>query len=127
MIDRMRFYRSSGGMKRIIQLWLLLLIPIGCVRPIKTVPTVIPSIAINASDVQSGREYVNRIIAAMPSWDADALSQYERKEIATVKADVAACEAATDPNTFLAAVDKLVEDSGVLMTLDDNLKRNKVI
>ncbi len=34
------------------------------------------------------RDYVLAVADKMPLWDADAISRYERVEIATVKADI---------------------------------------
>ncbi len=58
----------------------------------------------------------------MPLWDADAISRYERVEIATVKADIAMAQQEEGKGRFLEYVTKLHQDWDALVALDIMLK-----
>jgi hypothetical protein len=62
----------------------------------------------------------------MPMWDADAISKYERVEIAVVKADIAMAEQSEQEGQFLEYVTKLHEDWDALVALDELLKKESL-
>lgn len=77
--------------------------------------------------VLNGRDFVAAVAEKMPLWDEDAVSRYEKVEIATVKADIEVAKLAATEEAFLEAVDKLDRDFGKLVALDNFLKVNSLI
>ena len=74
--------------------------------------------------VFSGRSFVASVDAKMPEWDADVdFAQYERAEIATVKADIATATTVDSVDEFLKYVTKLHKDGDSLVELDERLRR----
>ena len=63
----------------------------------------------------------------MPLWDADAISRYERVEIATVKADIAVAQQDEEKGALLDDVTKLHDDWDALVALDEMLKKESLI
>ena len=63
----------------------LLLILLGCAvhRP------VVAARALPDPEISEAKDFVAAVAGKMPMWDADAISKYERVEIAVVKADIA--------------------------------------
>jgi hypothetical protein len=55
-----------------------------------------PVNALPDAEISEGREFVGAVAGKMPMWDADAISRYERVEIATVKADIAMAQQAEE-------------------------------
>jgi hypothetical protein len=96
----------------------LLLLLLGCAahRPVAA-PVVLDS------EVSEAHEFVVSVSDRMPLWDADAISRYERVEIATVKADIAMAQHAEEKGPFLAYVAQLREDWDALVALDEMLKK----
>src|SRR5271170_4613002 len=98
----------------------LLLLVSGCAthRPI-------PLNAVPDAEMTEGRDFVGAVADKMPLWDEDAISRYERVEIATVKADIAmARQSEKEPfkQSFLAYVSKLHNDWDALVAWDEMLK-----
>jgi hypothetical protein len=66
---------------------------------------------------------VKRAMDSLPSWEKDGLSRFEQPELAAVKADIKACQSATDNDTFLKDVEQLKIDAGLLVELDNRMSR----
>jgi hypothetical protein len=100
----------------------LFLILLGCAahRPIPVAPVPDPEIA-------EARDYVLAVADKMPLWDADAISRYERVEIATVKADIAMAQQEKERGPFLEYVARLRDDWDALVALDERLKKESLI
>jgi hypothetical protein len=100
----------------------LLLILLGCAahRP------VVAARALPAPEISEAKEFVVAVAGKMPMWDADAISKYERVEIAVVKADIAMAEQSEAEGTFLEYVTKLHEDWDALVALDELLKKESL-
>jgi hypothetical protein len=77
--------------------------------------------------VSDDKECVLAVADKMPMWDADAISRYEQREIATVKADIAMAELDDGKSVFLADVAKLHDDWDALVALDEMLKKESLI
>ena len=101
---------------------LLFLILLGCAahRPIAEQAVPDPEIA-------EARDYVLALAGKMPLWDADAISRYERVEIATVKADIAMAQQEQERGAFLECVARLRDDWDALVALDERLKKELLI
>jgi hypothetical protein len=99
----------------------LLLILMGCAahRPIALAP--VPD-----QEVAEARDYVLAVADKMPLWDADAISRYERVEIATVKADIAMAQQEQERGAFLEYVARLRDDWDALVALDERLKKESL-
>jgi hypothetical protein len=99
----------------------LFLILLGCAahRPIAAPPIPDPEVA-------EARDYVQAVADKMPLWDADAISRYERVEIATVKADIAMAQQEKERGPFLEYVARLRDDWDVLVALDERLKKESL-
>ena len=54
------------------------------------------------AEISEAKDYVLAVADKMPLWDADAISRYERVEIATVKADIAMAQQSRRESPFLA-------------------------
>jgi hypothetical protein len=100
----------------------LLLLVAGCSahRPVAAVVVPDPEIA-------DAREFVEAVADKMPLWDADAISRYERVEIATVKADIAVAQQEEAKGPLLDDVTKLHDDWDALVALDEMLKKESLI
>jgi hypothetical protein len=98
-------------------LWLLL----GCAlhRPI-------PLNAVPDAEITEGRDFVGAVADKMPLWDEDAISRYERVQIATVKADIAMARQTPEKEPFLAYVSKLHNDWDALVAWDEMLKKESL-
>jgi hypothetical protein len=84
-------------------------------------PVAVPG---SSQAIMDGRDFVARVDARMPQWDADqGMERYERVEIATVKADIAMATEADTETDFLRDVAKLHEDWDKLCVLDQQLQR----
>src|ERR1700679_4380035 len=101
---------------------ILLLRCLGCAhhRPVAVVAPV-------DDEVSEGRDFVLAVAKKMPLWDADAISEYEQMEIATVKADIAMAEEEEEPGAFMEDVALLQHDWDALLALDEILKKESVI
>jgi hypothetical protein len=99
----------------------LFLILLGCAahRPIAVPLAPDPEIA-------EARDYVLAVADKMPLWDADAISRYERVEIATVKADIAMAQQEQERGPFLEYVARLRDDWDALVALDERLKKESL-
>ena len=87
-----------------------------------------PVVAGVSQEIMDSRDFVARVDAKMPQWDADQdLARYERVEIATVKADIAMATEADTEADFLRDVAKLREDWDTLCVLDQQLQRELFI
>jgi hypothetical protein len=100
----------------------LVLFAVGCSvhRPVAAVVGPDPEIA-------DAREFVGAVAEKMPLWDADAISRYERVEIATVKADIAMAQQEVEKAPLLDDVSKLRDDWDALVALDEMLKKESLI
>jgi len=100
----------------------LLLLVAGCSahRPVAAVVVPDPEIA-------DARKFVDAVADKMPLWDADAISRYERVEIATVKADIAVARQERAKGPLLDDVTKLRDDWDALVALDEMLKKESLI
>jgi hypothetical protein len=78
------------------------------------------------SEISEGKDFVAAVADKMPLWDADAISMYERVEIATVKADIAMSLEEDDKGRFLEDVAKLHQDWSALIALDEMLKEERL-
>lgn len=103
---------------------MLFVILLGCAarRPIAVAPVPDPD-----PEIAEARDYVLAIADKMPLWDADAISRYERVEIATVKADIAMAQQEQERGPFLDYVARLRNDWDALVALDDRLKKESLI
>ena len=102
----------------------LFLILLGCAahRPI----AVAPDRSLPDPEVAEARDYVLAVADKMPLWDADAISRYERVEIATVKADIAMAQQEQERGPFLEYVARLRDDWDALVALDERLKKESL-
>jgi hypothetical protein len=108
-----------------------LLLLLGCATPVFRSTT--GPILINAlpdAEIAEGKEFVGEVAGKMPMWDEDAISRYERVEIATVKADIAMARQAEEKEPvkeqFLAYVSKLHDDWDALVAWDEMLKKESL-
>jgi hypothetical protein len=101
----------------------LLLLVAGCSahRPVAAVTVPRPD-----AEISDAKEFVAAVADKMPLWDADAISRYERVEIATVKADIAMAQLEEEKGTFLEDVAKLHDDWDALVALDEMLKKESL-
>ena len=70
-------------------------------------------------EISEAKDFVASVADKMPLWDADAISRYERVEIATVKADIAMAQQEEEKGEFLEDVSKLHHDWDALVALDN--------
>jgi hypothetical protein len=101
----------------------LLLLAVGCSahRPVATIVVPDPAIA-------DAKEFVVAVADKMPLWDADAISRYERVEIATVKADIALAQQDEEKGLMLLDdVTRLHDDWDALVALDEMLKKESLL
>jgi hypothetical protein len=103
----------------------LFLILLGCAahRPIAVAPAPDPA---PDPEIAEARDYVLAVADKMPLWDADAISRYERVEIATVKADIAMAQQEQQRGPFLEYVARLRDDWDALVALDERLKKESL-
>jgi hypothetical protein len=78
-------------------------------------------------EISDAKEFVGAVAAKMPLWDADAISRYERVDIATVKADIAMAQQEQQKGPLLEDVTKLHDDWDALVALDEMLKKEWLI
>ena len=78
-------------------------------------------------EISEAKDFVAEVADKMPLWDADAISRYERVEIATVKADIAMAQQEEGKGPFLEYVTKLHQDWDALVALDIMLKEESLI
>lgn len=78
------------------------------------------------AEITEGRDFVGAVAGKMPMWDEDAISRYERVEIATVKADIAMARLTAEKEPFLAYVSKLHNDWDALVAWDEMLKKESL-
>jgi hypothetical protein len=78
-------------------------------------------------EISEAKDFVMAVADKMPLWDADAISRYERVEIATVKADIAMAQQEEGKGPFLEYVTKLHQDWDALVALDIMLKEESLI
>jgi hypothetical protein len=100
---------------------LLLLAGCSLRRPVAASP------AVPDPEIADAREFVGAVADKMPLWDADAISRYERVEIATVKADIAVAQQEQEKGPLLEDVSKLHDDWDALVALDEMLKKESLI
>jgi hypothetical protein len=100
----------------------LLLLIAGCSahRPVAAVSVPDP-------EISDAKEFVGAVADKMPLWDADAISRFERVEIATVKADIAMAQLDEEKGPLLEDVTKLHDDWDALVALDEMLKKESLI
>lgn len=73
--------------------------------------------------VREAQDYVMALSEKMPLWDDDVkLAQYEKVELAVVKADIEVAKRANSEIEFLKDVAKLRKDWDTLYALDDLLR-----
>ena len=101
---------------------LLLLLVSGCSARKAVSTRLLPD-----SEISAGKDFVAAVADKLPLWDADAISRYERVEIATVKADIAMAQQEDERGEFLEYVSKLRQDWGALVALDEMLKEEQLI
>lgn len=77
--------------------------------------------------VSEARSYVAHLAGILPAWDADYLGQFERAEIAAVRADINNCNTASTDEDFMAFAQRLMEDAAALRALDEKLAKDSVI
>jgi hypothetical protein len=82
--------------------------------------------AVPDPEISEAKEFVGAVADKMPLWDADAISRYERVEIATVKADIAMAQQEYEKGSFLEDVAKLHDDWDALVALDEMLKKESL-
>jgi hypothetical protein len=101
----------------------LLLLVAGCSahRPVAAVTVPHPD-----AEISDAKEFVGAVADKMPLWDADAISRYERVEIATVKADIAMAQQEEEKGALLEDVAKLHDDWDALVALDEMLKKESL-
>jgi hypothetical protein len=98
----------------------LLLLLLGCAAHRAIV------VAAPDAEMAAGKEFVGAVADKMPMWDADAISRYERVEIATVKADIAMAQKTEEKEPFLTYVAKLHVDWEALVAWDEMLKKESI-
>lgn len=77
--------------------------------------------------IVEAKQFVGAVEEKMPQWDADEdYAKYERREIATVKADIAVARQERIGRYF-EDVNKLRDDWNKLLALDAMLQRSYVI
>ncbi len=101
---------------------LLLALVSGCSAHRSVTAVILPD-----PEISAGKDFVAAVADKMPLWDADAISRYERVEIATVKADIAMAQQEEERGEFLECVSKLRQDWGALVALDEMLKEEQLI
>jgi hypothetical protein len=72
------------------------------------------------------QNFVGAVADKMPMWDEDAISRYERVQIATVKADIAMARQTAEKEPFLVYVSKLHKDWDALVAWDEMLKKESL-
>lgn len=77
--------------------------------------------------VREAKGYVVDVKSRMPLWDADYVGQFEREEIARVKADIFAAQMAPTRLALLEAAARLHRDFDSLRALDERLKVHAVL
>jgi len=100
---------------------LLLLLALGCAAHRPVLPSLVPD-----PELADARAFVVGVAGKMPLWDADAISRYERVEIARVKADIAMAQQEDGQDSFLDCVTKLHDDWNALIALDERLKQESI-
>ena len=80
-----------------------------------------------ATKFKDAHEFMLAVAEKMPVWDADALGQFERAEISTVKEDIMAAQAEISADDFLIDIEQLHEDVNALLALDEALTKRRVI
>ncbi len=78
------------------------------------------------AEISEAKDFVVAVADKMPLWDADAISRYERVEIATVKADIAMAQQTGERAPFLDYVARLHDDWDALVALDEMLKKESL-
>lgn len=101
---------------------LLLLLVAGCSAHRPVAALIVPD-----PEISDAKEFVGAVADKMPLWDADAISRYERVEIATVEADIAMAQQEEEKVPFLEDVTKLHDDWDALVALDEMLKKESLI
>jgi hypothetical protein len=99
----------------------LLLLALGCAAHLPVTAPHVPD-----AEIAEARAFVAGVADKMPLWDADAISRYERVEIATVKADIAMAQQDQEEGRFLEDVSKLHQDWNTLLALDELLKKESL-
>jgi hypothetical protein len=99
----------------------LLLLLLGCAAH-----RVIPLNVVPDAELAEGRDFVGAVAGKMPMWDDDAISRYERVQIAIVKADIAMARRTEEREPFLAYVSKLHDDWDALVAWDELLKKESL-
>jgi len=91
---------------------------------------VIPLSVVPDAEITEGRDFVGAVADKMPMWDEDAISRYERVQIATVKADIAMARQSDEKEpvkqSFLVYVSKLHKDWDALVAWDEMLKKESL-
>ena len=100
----------------------LLLLLLGCATHRPILLNAVPD-----AEIAQARDFVGAVADKMPMWDEDAISCYERVEIATVKADIAMARQMEQKEPFLAYVSKLHDDWDALVAWDEMLKKESLI
>ena len=77
--------------------------------------------------ISAAGEYVQQIIKTLPTWDKDALAQYEQPELAAVHHDLTIVLGDKLEDDVLHDVERLERDWNSLVALDDKLKYRDVI
>jgi hypothetical protein len=109
----------------------LLLLLSGCASHVfRSTTRPIPLNPLPDAEIAEGRDFVGEVAGKMPMWDEDAISRYERVQIATVKADIAMARQMEEKEPvkerFLACVLKLHNDWDALVAWDEMLKKESL-
>jgi hypothetical protein len=99
----------------------VLVLLLGCAAHRPMLVTFLPD-----AEMTAGQDFVGAVAEKMPMWDADAISRYERVEIATVKADIARARQTKEKSAFLECVSKLHTDWDALIAWDELLKKESI-
>ena len=121
-VDRANLFAGEAMKMFIVGCFSLVLLIGCCARCIKTVKQ--PTVSKEQAATNDAASTVHDIEAALKSYIEDeGMARLERKEIATVQADLAVVHLETDEHKFTAEVDKLQVDWDALVALDELLQR----
>lgn len=77
--------------------------------------------------VEEAHHMVAKVAKNIPLWETDDLGQFERQEIAKVKADIDDCNSASTDDDYMEFAQRLFEDAAALQAADDALLHEHVI
>lgn len=79
------------------------------------------------SPVIAAKREIQRLIQVLPAWEEDKLAQYEQRELAALRGDIAECLMDSTDDELLYDFAKLKVDADILQVLDDLLNKTDVI